>query len=109
MTLYAQCTACAHSHGRGKECRLYRTLAARDARPAQGRLLGLLVAWLWRSSDFADHGAHLRAARSPLAFGHAGRSAARDFLLGQPARFQELLDYERGLRPGEGLEPDGLP
>eukprot|EP00971_Amphidinium_carterae_P344380 6484745-Amphidinium_carterae.2 len=86
--------------GHGK-CRLTRSALPNPNRPAQGRPLGLLCAWLQKPC--CDRDVHL-----VLRLSFAERCLARE----QIAAFPEganLLGSERLLREGEGVEPEQCP
>ena len=90
----------------GAKCRLTRTAHASASRPAQGRPLGLMWAWL-------DHGPTVSATGFDhtdryfvrLSFPKDVREAARETCHGQPLGAQ-LQSCERPRRDGEGPEPD---
>ena len=113
---------CRCGHGR---CRLNRTLHAWDGgRPlermspkqkAQGRPVGLLVAWLFAGPG-SEKDAHvdLKTGRGPLAdcVSFSKRKSCRELLASDPAwhRFVEAAGFvERPARPDEDNEPVGLP
>jgi len=59
-----------------------RTLKPRAGKPAQGRPLGFLIAWMKCADDFTDQPSHSAASMSPAVFvderfNFANRSAAR--------------------------------
>eukprot|EP00971_Amphidinium_carterae_P050449 993618-Amphidinium_carterae.1 len=88
-------------HGR---CVLTRS-ALPGRRPAQGRPLGLLVAWLGMGHTVATKEQHWDKTLWPA---KPAREAAREELQ-QYAGGLELLACERALGAEEGEEPDDLP
>ena len=100
--LVAECKG--RGHGR---CRLSRTVSRLDSIPAQERPLGLLIAWL-RVSEFVTE-SYSRV--------HFWRPTDHDCRVERDrcVALQEtdpivksLLECERGRRPHEPLEPDGI-
>ena len=90
-------------------CRLNRTVVAGGAsRPAQGRPIGQLVAWLRAGAAYETRGDHFAARRQEAAVSFPQRLAARRWLEGLPG-MADLFALERPQRPGEHhAEPDGL-
>ncbi len=110
-TLSAHCLWCnaalgeeVPSHGL---CRLDRTTRPSLTRPAQGRPLGFLVAWLRRAPFHETREAHFDD-RLGGVIDLAERQAARAWAEATPG-MAEPLSKERDRRPGEGPEPDLCP
>ena len=99
---------CQHGHGL---CRLNRSLLP-GRNPAQGRPVGLLLAWLRAPCDshrFLDREQHLalsRCANDP-AVSFEARTAAREWAATVP-ELQAAMALERAPREGEGVEPQRL-
>ena len=89
--------------GHGSRCRKVRTAKARAAKPAQGRPIGYLAAWLAQHAATQDEHKHI-----PLPSFEA-RLAARQVVQDLPGARAALLDFERVVREGEGIEPTGYP
>ena len=98
----------AHCRRHGpRECRLTRGLQASAAasRRAQGRPLGLLLAWLRCCDEFADAAEHKGHRPFPS---HEARLAARTAFAAE-ADSEAWFAVERPRREGEGLEPEAVP
>ena len=98
----------AHCRRHGpRECRLTRGLQASAAagRRAQGRPLGLLLAWLRCCDQFDDAAEHKGHRPFP---NHEDRLAARTAFAAE-ADAEAWLACERPRREGEGLEPEAVP
>ena len=99
---------CGQKDKHGPRCRLTRTsnvAANPNSKPAQGRPLGLMAAWLG-AAEAADTFEEHAASVGFLDFHQ--RSLARQELELAPGS-QDLLDCERPQRGDEGPEPVGLP
>jgi hypothetical protein len=104
VNMNAHCFSTSHCSG-GASCHTDRLLRE-GRRPAQGRPLGLLVAWLLRHSKHATKSSHqdikpLLSSRN----GYAERCRAREWLKAQGG-FQEAFALERPSRDGESSEPE---
>lgn len=88
-------------------CRLDRTVKPSDGRPQQGRPVGFLVAWLWRSSAHPDRASHF-ADRLGGRISLAERQAARAWAESAPT-MAFPLSVERPRRAGEEAEPERCP
>ena len=80
------------------------TAAASARRRAQGRPLGLMVAWLMTAGDHATKEGHWDRSQWP---NHQVRSEAREALAAMPGGLA-LMEHERTQEAGEAPEPDGL-
>ena len=99
---YAECPLRVHGHG--QLCRRARTSNANHRRPAQGRPLGTLMAWLELSLEYETGDDH----KTIFACTLQQRRAAREALKLIPGS-QTLLAAERDKFPGEDSEPEGEP
>ena len=95
----------------GNKCRMNKTLKARASKPAQGRPIGFLIAWLQCAGDFESQQLHsasnsfLNALVDPR-YDFANRSRARADVKDHFLDWQELFALECGaLR----TEPEELP
>lgn len=79
-----------------------------DQRPAQGRPLGFLMAWLRAGPECLHDGSHQVLARRESVhdprISYEQRVDARVWLEAQP-NCQWLFELERPMRPEEGAEP----
>jgi len=96
LDFYAICTA----HG----CRLTRRCTASASKPAQGRPLGYLTAWLLRGLLCDSRDEHMDAEQR-RGIPHTERADARQWLALQPGG-ANLLRLERQPRDGEGPGPE---
>lgn len=105
MRMVASCSV----HGE-RDCRLSRSLLPSDvkSRSGQGRPLGLMVAWLACAEEYPDARAHKDMKPMPS---FADRQQARaDFFADADHDRSEWIDgVERGVRAGEGEEPERVP
>ncbi len=99
----------AHCAAHGSLCRLNRSLNSNDRRPAQGRPVGQLIAWLQCQGSFADAAAHKASARQEAFVGWATRFEARTWAKALPDFEEQILPLERPLARGEREEPFALP
>ena len=108
----------AHCELHGPRCRVNRTLNESATRPAQGRPLGFLLAWLFATEAgdvFACQREHFQSRLGKLPWSHLYtfevRAAARDWLEADP-EWALWLDRsgckERPMRGDEEREPHGL-
>ena len=88
---------------RHKRCTLTRTAAA-GKKPAQGRPLGLMLAWLQWGEGLETRAQHWTRADWPS---HESRSAQREAFSRREGA-EDFLAFERELAPGEQGEPLGL-
>ena len=88
---------CSHH---GSDCRRQRTTAAAAHRPAQGRCIGELVAWLMSAEDHESRSAHVKARKSS----YEKRVEARRVFNGLP-HASVFARNERPRRDGEDEEP----
>jgi hypothetical protein len=98
--------AMCRADGHGGRCRLTKSSRAHASiarKPAQGRPLGELAAWIQEGSDYPSANEHLRECKP----GGIQRYAARLDLAGEPAS-AALFAEERVRREGEGSEPEEL-
>jgi len=99
-------------HGPSKNCRITRTSVQSQSRIAQGRPLGVLMAWLRHADRYDDAADPVDSHKKFWRGTHcappswAERAAARDTLHADPAS-QGLFSRERPMREGELSEPDG--
>lgn len=103
-SLDAHCGNPSHANARNP-CRLNRTVSRGSRNPAQGRPIGMLLAWLSVSDSFPSRAAH-----------HAARSdgSVLSLVLRRELRIWAMserlgaLEHEGARRPGEDEEPEGL-
>jgi hypothetical protein len=88
-------------------CRLNRTVRF-GKNPNQGRPIGFLIAWLRRARVHEDRASHFEDRIGNGIIRIADRLTARAWAVNQPD-LAFFLSLERGLRPGEGDEPDRNP
>jgi hypothetical protein len=93
---------------RHKTCRLNRSIRANARRPAQGRPLGQLIAWLQASVHFESQANHKSTAREEGYVSWVQRNAAREWAMGLPGFVDTMACLERHQRPDERVEPINL-
>lgn len=104
----------AHCRLRNHRCRLNcavnRTTQGGAAGSAQGRPLGMLVAWLraGRHPDAIDRDSHFGMRSRADILSPVDRLEARLWVEDQPALADFRSKERQDLWPGEGLEPEGL-
>lgn len=94
-----------------KGCQKTRSAKEDAAKPAQGRPLGFLVAWLLQSDDWETKGGHflVDVAQPGLAPNQDARSVARAIAHIDFVGFADLEEKERDPRDGEDVEPELCP
>ena len=108
-SLDAYCPNPFHRSAEGMPCRLnIICTAAHKANTAQGRPLGLLMAWLADGVDHSCRRDHLKAAKDRLHYSYAKRCDGRVWRVDHFGAAAGHLFYERPARPDEGAEPHGM-
>jgi len=97
---------CRHNHAMGSMCRMTRTRRGQASKPAAGRPLGFLMAWLQAQDEYGTCSDHHDLCEPDL----ADRRGARALLHTIPAA-ELLFAKEREVRAalGEGSEPEDCP
>jgi hypothetical protein len=91
-----------------KNCRMNRTVNPSVSKPAQGRPLGQIIAWLRDGPNHTSKAAHDATKRREAVVSWPQRSAAREWLTTLQG-IEVMLEKERPCRDGERQEPFGLP
>ena len=91
------------AHSGGAACRRSRTLKENQAKPSQGRPIGLLIGWLRKSQTYDSQFLHTKGCHVSL----AERQQARQWF-SQQAGCERFTDAERPRRAGEPVEPEDI-
>ena len=99
-----------HHPSHGSRCRLNRVLYGSTRKPAQGRPVGLMLAWARCADQYPDQKSHSRASMFPHILieenlNYSAREAARMWAKSQPHLVAMMDNLERKREPGEGEEP----